>query len=124
MVHPYLPSTAVERLGTGCRCSTVIYKHSNQGIQATLWEGIATLPSGFNRAEVEASTEPIIVAMTALKVKDYLRKAKDSPSMVQSIHVATNKDLYYTACLKCGQSIFKAVLWMPIQTASFKHHFQ
>ncbi|MFS7970347.1 hypothetical protein Hanom_Chr09g00819971 [Helianthus anomalus] len=60
-------------------CLTYFYTGSNQDITVKLWEEIATTPSRFDRAQIDAATTPAVIAITALKPKIFTRKQTNLP---------------------------------------------
>ncbi|XP_021998729.1 uncharacterized protein LOC110895713 isoform X2 [Helianthus annuus] len=76
---------------------------SNQDITVTLWEEIATDKTRFNRAEIEAASAPIILAMTGLKTKIYYGRGSTGTlqlSSTSATHVYLNPQTIETELLK------------------------
>ncbi|XP_035845102.1 uncharacterized protein LOC110934392 [Helianthus annuus] len=76
---------------------------SNQDITVALWEEIATVKSRFNRAEIDAASAPIILAMTTLKAKIYYGHGITGTlqlSSTSATHVYLNPQTVETETLK------------------------
>ncbi|KAF5818604.1 putative nucleic acid-binding protein [Helianthus annuus] len=74
---------------------------SNQDITVKLWEEIATTPSRFDRAQIDAATTPAVIAITALKPKIFTRWAQLQSTNATYVYLNPNtvetgilKDMY------------------------------